>query len=41
LLKADAEVAAHLPAAELEQLFDQQYYLRHIDQVFQHLRMEN
>ena len=41
LLKADAEVTAHLPAAELEQLFDQQYYLRHIDQVFQHLRMEN
>lgn len=41
LLKADSEVAARLPAAELEQLFDYRYYLRHIDRVFQHLGMES
>ncbi len=37
LLRADAEVTARLPAAELEALFDYQYYLKHIDQVFQRL----
>jgi adenylosuccinate lyase len=41
LLKTDTEVAALLPAAELEHLFDYQYYLKHMDQVFQHLQMEN
>jgi adenylosuccinate lyase len=41
LLKADSEVTARLPAAELEQLFDYRYYLRHIDRVFQHLGMES
>lgn len=39
LLKVDSEVTARLPAAELEQLFDYRYYLRHIDRVFQHLGM--
>jgi adenylosuccinate lyase len=37
LLKADNEVIAQLPPAELESLFDYQYYLRHIDRVFQRL----
>ena len=33
-LKADPEVVAVLPAEELEPLFDYQYYLRHIDDIF-------
>jgi adenylosuccinate lyase len=37
LLQADAEVTASLPAVELEPLFDYQYYLKHIDQVFERL----
>jgi adenylosuccinate lyase len=37
LLKADAEVAAVLPPEELEPLFDEQYYLRYIDDVFERL----
>jgi len=37
LLKADAEVTANLPPAELEPLFDYQYYLRHIDDIFTRL----
>jgi adenylosuccinate lyase len=37
LLKADKEVAAVLPAGELESLFDYQYYLRHVDDVFARL----
>jgi len=37
LLQGDAEVTASLPAVELESLFDYQYYLKHIDQVFQRL----
>jgi adenylosuccinate lyase len=41
LLKADSQVTARLPAAELEKLFDYRYYLRHIDRVFQHLGMES
>ena len=41
LLKTDAQVAALLPGAELDHLFDYQYYLKHIDQVFQHLQMED
>jgi len=37
LLKADPEVSAVLSARELESLFDDQYYLRHIDEIFQRL----
>jgi adenylosuccinate lyase len=37
LLKADAEVIAVLPADELESLFDYQYYLRHVDEIFERL----
>ncbi|HEY31568.1 MAG TPA: adenylosuccinate lyase [Dehalococcoidia bacterium] len=34
LLMADPEVVAVLPAAELEPLFDYQYYLRYVDDIF-------
>ncbi len=34
LLKADPEVTAILPQSELESLFDYQYYLRYIDEIF-------
>ena len=37
LLKADPEVTATLPPEELEPLFDPQYYLRYIDEIFQRL----
>ena len=37
LLKADKELTAQLPPAELEALFDYQYYLRHIDRIFKRL----
>jgi adenylosuccinate lyase len=37
LLKADAEVTAKLPEAELEPLFDEKYYLRYIDDIFKRL----
>jgi adenylosuccinate lyase len=37
LLKADSEVIATLPLEELEGLFDYQYYLRHIDDIFERL----
>ena len=37
LLKADPEVIAILPQAELEPLFDYQYYLRYIDGIFARL----
>jgi len=37
LLKADPEVTATLPAEELEPLFDYQYYLRYIDEIFKRL----
>ncbi len=37
LLKADPEVTAILPADELESLFDYQYYLRHVDEIFERL----
>ena len=37
LLKADKEVTASLPLGELEKIFDYQYYLRHIDEIFQRL----
>ena len=34
LLKADQEITVALPQAELEALFDYQYYLRHVDEIF-------
>lgn len=37
LLLADPEVAAKLPAAEMESLFDYQHYLRHVDRIYQRL----
>ncbi len=37
LLKADPEVTAALSSEELESLFDEQYYLRHIGEIFQRL----
>ena len=37
LLKADAEVKATLSPEELEALFDYQYYLRHVDEIFERL----
>ncbi|HUV56912.1 MAG TPA: adenylosuccinate lyase [Dehalococcoidales bacterium] len=37
LLKADPEVTASLPTEELESLFDYQYYLRYVDDIFERL----
>jgi len=37
LLKADPEIIAALPQQELEPLFDYQYYLRHVDEIFERL----
>jgi len=37
LLKADPEVTATIPLEELESLFDYQYYLRHVDDIFERL----
>jgi adenylosuccinate lyase len=37
LLKADPEVTASLPVKELEPLFDYDYYLRYVDDIFQRL----
>ena len=37
MLKADPEVSAVLPDKELEQNFDEQYYLRYIDDIFKRL----
>jgi len=37
LLKADPEVTAILSQSELEPLFDQQYYLRYVDEIFERL----
>jgi len=37
LLKADSEVTAVLPPPELEPLFDEQYYLRYVDDIFARL----
>ena len=36
-LKADSEVIAVLPTEELESLFDYQYYLRYVDEIFERL----
>ncbi len=37
LLKADSEVTAALPQGELEPLFDEQYYLRYVNEIFERL----
>ncbi len=37
LLKADKEVTGHLSEIELEKLFDYDYYLRYVDEIFQRL----
>ncbi|MFQ5997497.1 MAG: adenylosuccinate lyase [Dehalococcoidales bacterium] len=37
LLKTDPEIITALPQPELELLFDYQYYLRHVDEVFERL----
>ena len=37
MLQADPEVSAALPQSELEPLFDEQYYLRYIDDIFKRL----
>ncbi len=37
LLKADTEVIAALPQKELEALFDYQFYLRYVDEIFERL----
>ncbi len=37
LLKADSEVTDHLTSEELEKLFDYEYYLRYVDEVFERL----
>ena len=34
LLKADKDVTAKVPAAELEKLFDLDYHLKHVDTIF-------
>jgi len=37
LLKTDPEVMAHLPERELKSLFDYNYFIKHVDKVFQRL----
>jgi len=37
LLKADGEITAALPPAELEAIFDYNYYLRYVDDIFKRL----
>jgi adenylosuccinate lyase len=37
LLQADADVIKVLPSAELEPLFDEQYYLRYVDEIYHRL----
>jgi adenylosuccinate lyase len=37
LLKADKDITGTLSTAELEALFDEQYYLHHVDDIFQRL----
>ncbi len=37
LLKADHDVTAVLPQEEMEPLFNEQYYLRYVDEIFQRL----
>ena len=33
-LKADKEVVAHIPAKDLEEMFDLTYHLKHVDTIF-------
>jgi adenylosuccinate lyase len=40
LLKKDAEVVKYLPEAELRAIFDYQYYVRHVDEVFQRVGLK-
>jgi len=37
LLEADNRITAHLPKAELESLFDYNYYLKYVDSIFERL----
>ncbi len=37
LLEADPEVTAHLPQSELKSLFNYDYYLKHVDKIFERL----
>jgi adenylosuccinate lyase len=37
LLKADSDITATMTEEELEKLFDYQYYLRYIDDIFRRL----
>jgi adenylosuccinate lyase len=37
LLKADSELTAAVSEKELEEIFDYQYYLRHVDDIFKRL----
>ena len=37
VLCGDAEVTRHLPPAELESIFDYNYYIRHVDAIFDRL----
>jgi adenylosuccinate lyase len=37
LLQADPEVGKHLSQSELKGLFDYQFFLRHVDEVFERL----
>jgi adenylosuccinate lyase len=37
LLKSDHEVMAHLPEKELKSIFDYNYFIKHVDKVFQRL----
>ena len=37
LLEADNRVTAHLTRSELESLFDYNYYLKHVDSIFERL----
>jgi len=37
LLKADSDVKKYMSTAELEAIFDYQYYLQHVDDIFQRL----
>ncbi|MFH1484647.1 MAG: adenylosuccinate lyase [Chloroflexota bacterium] len=40
LLAADADVTAHLPKPELETLFDYDYYLKHVDEPYRRLGLD-
>jgi len=40
LLKDDAEVVKYLPEKELKKIFDYQYFVRHVDEVFQRVGLK-